>query len=98
MTHEEALKYALDSLHKIASGIVSRQLVGRMNNEPNRPRVGTPLYKSLAADVLGDDEIEKLALDTWEAIVTNVEPRLPNTTIFECSPGDGVPGQGDTDE
>ena len=55
------LRKALDVLHDIAMAIEARRLV-------KRPMTA-PIRESLEKRMLTDEQIETLALDTWEAIV-----------------------------
>ena len=79
MTHTEALQKALEALHRIGSGLECRRMIR------DKPSMTGPLRASLLEKSLTDEKVVELALDTWEEIVLGAEPRLPETTIFECS-------------
>ena len=86
MTREEALLKALEALHRIALGVRAMKRVESGDLPANEV-----LRKSFLDRAMTDSQIERLALDVWEDCVAHVEPQLPGTTIFECSPGDGEP-------
>lgn len=85
MTHTEALEKALEALHHIGSGIKARRLIR------DKPDMTGPLRASLLEKSLTDEQVMELSLDTWEAIILEVEPKLPGTTIFECLPDEANP-------
>ena len=82
LTHTEALGLAMDTLHEIGGALTSRQLLKRTG-------MNAILRSKLEEESKTDDEIIRLALDTWERIVMSVEPKLSGTMIFKCSPEDG---------
>lgn len=82
MTQEEALKAALDALHKIALGAHARQQVDEGRLSTNEwLRIGQ-IQRAMTVS-----EIEDFAINTWEEIVSCVDD-LEGRTIFDCNPDD----------
>lgn len=84
MTRDEAINEALIALHKITMALASRKLL-------EKPSMNPSIRLGLEKKAMTDEEISNLASDTWQRIVLESYPKLPGTTVFECSPGDGEP-------
>jgi hypothetical protein len=61
------LQKALETLHDIGSAYQARRFLFGTHNEPPR-KLTEPLRASMEKKALTDEQIEKLALDTWEEI------------------------------
>jgi len=60
-TDRDRLDRALEVLHGIGSAYFARKAL-------ERPNLTAPLRESMRRKALTDEQIERLALDTWEAI------------------------------
>jgi hypothetical protein len=79
VTHEEALKRALDELYDVGRALAARRLL-------LRPHL-TPVIRASLQDLASnDEELERRVFGAWEKILVDVEPQLPGSQVFECSP------------
>ncbi len=60
MTDQEIIDRLMNALHDIGGAYTARRALERNLTEP--------LRKSMTEKALTDEQIEKLALDTWEAV------------------------------
>lgn len=79
MNREEALEKALSTLHRIGGAFKLREMLH------SEKQVRTSKFISvLEKKQMTDDEMMRLAFDTWEEILHNVDPKLPLTHVFHC--------------
>lgn len=71
MTIDPLLQKALDTLHDIGGAYLARRALLGTYSEPPR-KLTEPLRASMQSKALTDEAIEKLALETWEEIVTAI--------------------------
>jgi len=68
----EQLDRALDALHNIGSAFYARRAIAAGS------RMTAPLRESMARKALTDEQIEQLALDTWEGCVMAMQKGQPS--------------------
>lgn len=77
MTHEEALRKALDTMHSMAMQL------HRRSHQPSNPHIEKKLGPRMS-----DEQIADKLSSTWVELVISVEPRLPGTAVFGCNPSE----------
>lgn len=84
----EALSAAASALHKIASSIHAH----KTRHSATWSRLTGPLRAGVVERCMTDDQIETLALDTFETCVLASQALGdPTVTIFECGKDDITP-------